>query len=759
MTVNYISLVQPKFLSKEFLLPYVEKKAPFGSNFGLVVYLRTYSRFIPELQRRERWWETVVRVVEYSMSLYQGPAKFDDLKKEAEELFDYIFNMKVFPAGRTLWVGGSGVVTKNSESNFNCSFRVIDSIEAFVEIFHLLLVGAGTGFSVEQKYIEQLPQLNTDIKISHRSYNERVKSQRQENTTIELKETSAFIFDPIAQESKVVVLDNSYLVDSKSTLVEDSINVSKNCSTVVIHVGDSKLGWTSALKAFLHALTIQERKFEIQFVYDSIRPAGERLMTMGGRASGPAPLRTMFEKIEHSIQLCKGILNSVAAMDICNYIAEGVVVGGVRRSSQIALGNLDDQDFVDAKYNLWSDETKAFYRSSRVMSNNSVHLYKNPGIEKLREIFKRIANNGEPGIYVAETAIKRRPNYSGTNPCAEILLANQGVCNLTELNVHAFVKEVNGKNIFDYEDFQKAVELATRMGSRITNVNMWHPEWDAVQKRDRLLGVSLTGQVEAWDALGWGYSFDENGNYLYESDYRIAQVLSEAKYAARSEADRYHSEMRIPSALLVTTGKPSGTIAQLPTVSSGIHRPYAPYYLRRIRISRFDPVAKSLRNLGVPVVPENSQGDDLEGEQCNTWVFTFPMKTSAPIRAIDEKAIDQLERYRQIMQNYIEHNQSITVTVAPEEWDEVAEWLAKPENWNLTIGVSFLPRWDPVAGGTASYPNLPYQPSTQEEYEELSQQISFNEEELINLISEFEKTDYEETELDADCSGNFCPVR
>lgn len=326
---------------------------------------------------------------------------------------------------------------------------------------------------------------------------------------------------------------------------------------------------------------------------------------------------------------------------------------------------------------------------------------------------------------------------------------------MTEVNVKAFVK---GKNDFDQEDFKKAIRLATRMGSRITNVNMWHPKWDFTQKRDRLLGVSLTGQVEAWDTLGWGYKLDSDGNYLYENDDKISEVLKSAGQTARAEADSYHNEMGIPKSVLVTTGKPSGTIAQLPTVSSGIHRPYAPYYLRRIRISRFDPVAKSLRKLGVPVVPENSQGNDLDGEQCNTWVFTFPMKTSAPIRAIDEKAIDQLERYKQIMQTYIEHNQSITVTCAPEEWNEVAEWLAQPENWDNTIGVSFLPRWDPVAGGTASYPNLPYQPSTKEEYEELSQQISFTEEELINLISEFEKTDYEEAELDADCVG-FCPVR
>ncbi len=353
---------------------------------------------------------------------------------------------------------------------------------------------------------------------------------------------------------------------------------------------------------------------------------------------------------------------------------------------------------------------------------------------------------------------------------AEILLADRGVCNLTEVNVHAFVR---GKDDFDYEGFIRAVQLATRMGSRITNITMWHPRWDEVQKRDRLLGVSLTGQVEAWDALGWGYEFypgGEPGGYVYIKDERIEHVLETAKLVARGEADRYHDEMGIPLALLVTTGKPSGTIAQLPTVSSGCHRPYAPYYLRRIRIAKKDPVAQALRALGLQCVPENNQGDDLDADICNTWIFTFPMKTAAPIRAIDERAVDQLERYKQLMDSYIDHNQSITVTVrgpkydenwqpipGTNEWDEAAEWLAKPSNWESVIGVAFLPRWDPSEGDSV-YPNLPYQPSTEVEYLELSQQVHLDEEELLNKIAQYERR-YEETALDADCSGGFCPVR
>lgn len=327
---------------------------------------------------------------------------------------------------------------------------------------------------------------------------------------------------------------------------------------------------------------------------------------------------------------------------------------------------------------------------------------------------------------------------------------------------------MRGVNDFDFEGFIRAVQLATRIGSRTTNVTLWHPQWDETQKRDRLLGVSLTGQVEAWDALGWGYEIVD-GKYSYINSEEISHVLETAQMVARGEADRYHDEMGIPRALLVTTGKPSGTIAQLPTVSSGGHRAYAPYYLRRIRISKVDPIAKALRQIGVPCVPENNQGDDLDAPLCNTWIFTFPIKTAAPIRAIDERAVDQLERYKQLMDCYIEHNQSITVTVSgpqydenwqpipgTSEWSEVVEWLNEQENWNSVIGVSFLPKWDPAAGG-ASYPNLPYQPSTAAEYQSLIGKFSINEANLINLISTHESF-YEELDLGADCVGG-CPIR
>ena len=824
LDLDYVDIIQPKFLTKEFLSKYANRKPPFTTVFGLVVFLRTYSRFIPELKRREYWWETVTRVVDYSMSLYKGPASFTSLKEEAEELYDYIYNLKVFPAGRTLWVGG--VKGVNGISQFNCSFRVIDSVEAYSEIFYILMVGCGSGFSIESQYVNQLPKLNVDFKVNHSVYNPLPKLAREENTTIYCKDNKGL-------QLSVTSLNLESLVDIKASLLKKVFS-NKAIASIEIEVGDSKESWCNALKSFLYAVQYSNIN-EITFNYDSIRPQGEIIKGFGGRASGPASFKKMLQKIIWTIKNSKGNLSTVDAMDISNFIAEGVVAGGTRRSAQIALGDVDDQLFINAKYDLWSYkpgintnghtltseqvdylenkyinflnkfninresiiddgiipaivskyniwdsenslcieasnfvnnlDPKFRYRESRVMSNNSIHAYDKLNIKDLFGVFNNIKNNGEPALVIAGNAQKKRPNYAGVNPCVEILLANFGLCNLVTEVIKLFVK---GKDQFDYEGFYKAIKLATRMASRITNVELWHPEWDKVQKRDRLLGVSITGQVEAWDELGWGYELDKEGNYTYKTDFRIVELLKEAKRISIEEAHKYHSEMRIPAPLLVTAIKPEGTISQLPTVSSGVHRPYAPYYLRRIRVSKHDPLAQALKDSGIPVCPENSQGNDLYAEECNTWVFTFPIKTQAPIRAIDEPAIAQLERYKMLMESYTDHNTSITVTVEGDqynnegeivkkgEWDEVVNWVHN--NWDTIVAVSFLPKWDPVAGGQAAYPNLPYQPSTKEEYEELNSKINLSENELLELIAKYE-TVYEEQELGSDCNSGACPVR
>lgn len=252
--------------------------------------------------------------------------------------------------------------------------------------------------------------------------------------------------------------------------------------------------------------------------------------------------------------------------------------------------------------------------------------------------------------------------------------------------------------------------------------------------------------MDAFDLLGWDY---EQQKYFFQW----------CKQVAIKAADDYHTYLGINRSARVCLMKPEGTISLLPTVSSGIHRAYAPYYLRRVRFSKSDPLAQVLLNLGLTPLPENGQGDDLFGDDCNTWVFTFPIKTDAKTRAIDEPVTKQLERYRLAQTNYADrgHNISCTITVAPDEYETAANWVN--DNWDDIIGIAFLPRFDPVEGGKAAYPLMPLEPCDKETYEALKAQLPvLSQTDIINKLSEIEKG-FEEQELDQGCATGACPIR
>jgi ribonucleoside-diphosphate reductase alpha chain/ribonucleoside-triphosphate reductase len=502
----------------------------------------------------------------------------------------------------------------------------------------------------------------------------------------------------------------------------------------------------------------------IMINYDNVRQQGEVLKTFGGRASGHTALRDMFKQI-HRV-MCRGNnkLTTVQAMDIMNIIGSCVVVGGVRRSSEITLFDITDKDVLDAKSNLWSDPNKAEFRY-RSMSNNSVYFQKKPTREQLKDIFSRIADNGEPGFINAEAASKRRPNYAGTNPCAEILLADNGVCNLSEINMAGYVK--NGK--IDYNALANAVILATRIGLRMTTVTLELPHWDEVQKRDRLTGVSFTGYVEAMDACGVD-STDETALVpILNSDgslmqYPLAMFLGELNKIANKAAQEYASELRIPVPLLVTTQKPSGTIAQLPTVSSGAHASYAPYYIRRVRISSFDPLAKAMLAVGYPTYPEASVmmpeefkllGDYekmLVLDKAQTWVIEFPIRTSATRSANEESAVEQLKRYFTLQKYWTDHNTSITITFNNDEVNDIIDLIMS--NWDDYIGVSFLPKY------SGAYPLMPYEEIDEAQWAWHHLNVAhITWQDIVKALYARESTATDEDEFDPDCVGGACPVR
>jgi adenosylcobalamin-dependent ribonucleoside-triphosphate reductase len=685
MGVNGVS-----FLSAEFLAQYEGQQPRNKGPLFEVVYYRTYSRWRPDLKRRERWGETIQRVVEYSMSLYQGPADFNRLRAEAEAMYDKLFHLEAYPAGRSYWIAGSPSALLYPESNFNCCMCVIDRLSVFGDLFHLLMLGCGVGFRILDTDVGKLPILSTAFVTSHFPYQPVPKSQRQEETTV----------------------------------LPWSSNV------YMINIGDSKGGWIEALRQFLNILAEPKPGHSvITFNYNNIRPAGERLKTFGGRAAGPHGLREMFEDVEKIVKENAGKLTPVAAMDLCNIIAKNVLVGGVRRSSQIALGGETDQEFIDAKVNLFNDPEKKD-KKHRIMSNNTVVYKSKPKREVLQDIFKRIKESWEPGFLNHEAASKRRPWFASINPCGEALGADMGNCNLTGIVLPAFIREDDS---FDLQRAEEAIRLATRIGLRQTNITWSLPEWDAVHKRDRLLGVSMTGIMDALDRLG--VEFD---------DTKAITIFEHLRWAANDEADIYAFEMRVPRPLLVTILKPEGSISQLPTVSSGIHRSYAPYYIRRIRVSNLDPVCMALQELGVPNEPDVNKGERI--------VFSFPVKTKAKIAANDESAVRQFERYLTLMKYYVDHNASTTITVGEGEWEDIVDRVH--ENWDDVVACAFANK------DNSQYPQLPYEQITEEKYLELS--TTFPDlSHLDEIINRFENEEAEEDELDnADCSaGGHCPIR
>lgn len=733
----YFDLVNPQYISWEFYSQYLDKEPPFGE-LGAIVYLRTYSRFVNELKRRETWQETVLRNIEYSLSLDKVTPRADKCR-EAEALFDMMFSLQGFPAGRSLWTAGSPQTKKDSSSNWNCTFKTVDSLSAFSEIFYWLLIGAGTGFSVEEKYISQLPQFNPNAQTIHEEYK---YQKRLDGTFINLTNSGDL---PQFKTTYTGFVETSEIIKSDESFVKSLDNSRK---ILRIQIGDSKEDWCNALRIFLKALTIPGLE-KIYFNYDAIRKEGTPIKTFGGRASGYKALKTLFDNVLKIIIRCNGKIDSLAALDLVNAIGLNVVSGGTRRVAQIGLSSINDVDFIDAKLDLWQDPNKADVRDTRVLSNNSILLYENPGLNKIHEVMQRIKSNGEPGFWIIGNSQKLATSHiKGCNPCSEAALDDHQSCNLTTGNVRSCVyfDEKTQTWQFNWELWETILELITRLGTRITLADQWHPEWDKTQKRDRLLGVSMTGVMDAFDLLEWDY---EQQKYFFQW---CKEVVIKA-------ADNYHDYLGINRSARVCLFKPEGSISQLPTVSSGIHRAYAPYYLRRVRFSKADPLAKVLLDLGLKPVPENGQGDDLFGEICNTWVFTFPIKTNAKIRAIDESVIDQLERYRLAQTNYADrgHNVSCTITVAPDAYETAANWVN--DNWDDIIGIAFLPRFDPVEGGKASYPLMPYEPCDQETYETLKSQLPIlSQSDIIKKLSEIEKG-FEEQELEKGCSTGACPIR
>jgi ribonucleoside-diphosphate reductase alpha chain len=539
------------------------------------------------------------------------------------ELISAVKNLEVMPSMRAIMTAGKALDRDNT-AGYNCSYLPIDDPKAFDEAMYILLCGTGVGFSVEHKYVNQLPEVPEQ------------------------------------------------LFDSQTT----------------ISVADSKEGWAKALRQLIALLYSGE---VARYDLSRIRPAGARLKTFGGRASGPGPLDELFKFTIAKFRGAVGRkLTSIECHDILCKIGEVVVVGGVRRSAMISLSDLEDDRMRSCKSGNWWEQN-----GHRALANNSATYNSKPDIGQFLQEWTSLYNShsGERGIFSREASQsqaakngRRNSNFDfGTNPCSEIILRPYQFCNLTEVVVRAEDT---------VETLANKIRIATILGtfqSTMTNFPYLRKVWQKNTEEERLLGVSLTGILD--------------NKWMGEVSDSTAKALEQLRKVAVDTNADLAARLGIPQSAAITCVKPSGTVSQLVDSASGIHARHSQYYIRRVRGDKKDPLSAFLSTAGVPA-------EDCVMRPDSTVVFSFPMKAPEGARLRDDlTAIQHLDVWMMYQRHWCEHKPSVTISVKEDEWMDVGAWVFR--NFDEISGVSFLP-W---AGGT--YRQAPYEECTKEQYEDM----------------------------------------
>ena len=679
-------------LREEFLKSYPDFPSHM-ENLAKLVYYRTYSRWLPEEGRRETWKETCARAVEYNCSLAPTSAY------EAQRLFDNMFNLKQFISGRSLWIGGSEASKKTKLANFNCSFVVIDSIKSLCDLFYLLMVGTGVGVRILPSDVKELPCFRQNVILHHQYNKHSTKQKGRENTYVET-----------------------------------------DGDMCIIHIGDSKEGWVDALKAYLLCLVEPDAPSHIMLDYTEIRVKGATLSNFGGTASGYESIMDMFTKIHRVIQEglfsskpVNGKLRPIHCLDICNLIGQNVVVGGVRRTAEIAIIDPHDEACVHAKDNIQPG------MEHRYMSNNSIFQEERPSREKIHELFNSIRTSGEPGIINVAEAKRRRADFAGVNPCCEIILPPNAVCNLTTVNMVAFADKQGN---VDWDSLEEAFVLSARAGYRMTCVDLELEGWNVAHHRDRLTGCSMTG---------WQDFIAKMSNNTFVRAGGKAGILKWLRNVIHEAGEDIASELKTPVPLLMTALKPEGSLSLVANgVSPGVHWQHSPYFIRRIRVNAHDPLALTAKELGWQIHPE--VGQDME--TATTLVIDFPVHSPSEVTKADIPAVEQLKEYILFQKFYTDMNTSNTITVKPDEWEEVEDFVYN--HWDDMLGVTFLEL------NSTYYPLMPYEECTKEEYEELKSKMKPFDPDLLNVMELSSRNMGKEFEIlddRAECSQGVCPIR
>ena len=618
-----------------------------------------YSRYLDDKGRREHWPETVNRYFDFMTKHLKEKHNYDIPVNLRTELQTAVTNLEVMPSMRSIMTAGDALERQNI-AGYNCSYLPIDDPKAFDEAMYILLCGTGVGFSVEQKYVNKLPEIPTEL------FN----------------------------------------------------------SGTIINVKDSKEGWAKALRQVIALLYAGEiPKWDVS----AVRPAGTRLKTFGGRASGPEPLVELFKYVVNKFKLAAGRkLTSLEAHDILCKVGEVVVVGGVRRSAMISLSDLSDDRMAHAKAGNWWDGN-----GQRALANNSAIYEVKPDVGKFMREWSSIyeSHSGERGIFnryaselqAAKNGRRELGKEWGTNPCSEIILRPYQFCNLSSVIV---------RSSDSVDTLRNKVRLATILGtfqSTMTHFPYLRKVWQTNTEEERLLGVSMTGILD-------------NPLLNNPDDPYLPTILEDFKDVAINTNAEFADAIGINRSAAITAIKPEGTVSQLTGTASGIHPQHSQYFIRRVRSDNKDPLTDFLKAQGFPAEPCVMKPE-------STTVFSFPMRVEkGAVLREDLNALQHLKLWLLYQRHYCEHKPSVTISVNENEWPEVGAWVWN--NFDEITGVSFLP----MDGGT--YRQAPYESMTEFEYHAMVSKMPLG----IDWDKLVEGTDNVEGAQQLACTAGNCEI-
>jgi ribonucleoside-triphosphate reductase (thioredoxin) len=605
----------------------------------LIVYMK-YSRYLPELKRRESWQEITAR---YENMMVE---KYPTMKDEINYWMQYVYNKKVLPSMRAMQFAGHAIA-RNHSRIYNCAYLPVDDIRAFSETMFLLLGGTGVGYSVQYHHVEKLPPIKKAVK------------------------TRKFL------------------------------------------IGDSLEGWADAIKVLMKGY-FGLSQFMPEFDYADIRPKGARLVTAGGKAPGPEPLKICVAHVQAVLDRKQEgeKLTPLECHDILCYLANAVLAGGIRRSAMISLFSADDEEMLTCKFGNWWE-----LNEQRGRANNSVVLSRETTTrEQFFTLWKKIelSGSGEPGFYFTNDL------DWGTNPCCEIALRPFQFCNLCEVNV---------SDITSQEDLNERAKAAAFLGTLqagFTDFHYLREEWKTTTEQDALIGVGMTG-IASRQIL----------------HYDLLEAAEEVKHMNMITSDK----IKIQFAARCTTIKPSGTTSLVLGTSSGIHAWHNDFYLRRVRIGKNEALYEYLRIRH----PELLEDDMLNSKQA---IICIPQKAPAGSIIRTEDVMELLHRIKRFNTEWVRNgfrrgsnanNVSATVSIPYEDWQRVGEWMwLNKASYN---GLSVLP-FD-----NGNYKQAPFEDITDEQFDALEKSLK-----VIDLTEVLEFDDETDHKAEAACAGGACTI-